>query len=98
MILTALSVEKLHSLCLDIQTDIQHCLFGLVMPLASAMHDTYGIKMACDTDASTTTGACKKAYSTLIHSSEHDKCSTVIDGTISIMSEETCFCHVCAKM
>ena len=54
--------------------------------------------MATDTNAIKDTSAgSKKVYNTSNHSSQYDKCNTVIDGTISIMWQDTWYCHVHAK-
>ena len=39
-----------------------------------------------------------KLYITPKQSSQHAKCNGVINGTISIMWQETCYCHMCQNL
>ena len=69
-------------------------LFGHVMPLASASHGSHGIVMAHDTIDSTSSTTGTKSQIIPLKTSQHKKCNGVIDGTISIMPQEACDCHV----
>ena len=53
--------------------------------------------MAHDTDTGTSTSTGTKSNNTYKKTMQLDKYNGVIDGTISMMWQETCYCHVCAK-
>ena len=58
-------------------------------PMASSMvHDT-GTRPG--------TSTCSKSHVIPLNNHQHDKCNGVIDGTINIMWQETCYCHVHSK-